>query len=180
MPSKDIVETLDEMTQVIELKLKGYRPTEIMRSLGITRNAVDKHVEAWRSLAVNQLDLRERAHEMLVGVDQHYDTILKKTWEVVEESELESDNKTKLTALKLLAQLEKDRVGIFQQAGVADDTLAKEIAENERKQKILVDILRDVTGKCSKCKIEVRSRLAAFNNSPQVPEVIEMESVFKE
>jgi hypothetical protein len=38
--------------------------------------------------------------------------------------------------------------------------IAEELMEMERKQSVLVAILREVSGKCSSCKTEVARRLA--------------------
>ena len=41
-----------------------------------------------------------------------------------------------------------------------DAKMADQIIETERKQAILVEILRDVTAKCENCKWEVAKRLS--------------------
>lgn len=174
MASKDLVQQVDNMHQVVELRLKGENPTAISRALGIPRVDVIKYLDAWKAWSKENVDLGERARELVHQIDEHYDVLIKRTWETVEQADEEGSLRDKISALKLLAGLEKDRVQIYQQAGIsANDEIAAQLAENERKQKILVDILREVTGTCSRCKDEVRRRLSEFTGKPEeVPTVV--------
>jgi len=50
---------------------------------------------------------------------------------------------------------------MLQEVGLLDNAeLATQIAETEKKQEILVKILKEVTSGCSKCKLEVAKRLS--------------------
>ena len=50
---------------------------------------------------------------------------------------------------------------MLQQVGLLDNAeLASQVAEAERKQEILVKILKEVTSTCPKCKLEVAKRLS--------------------
>ena len=53
------------------------------------------------------------------------------------------------------------RIGMLQQVGLLDNAeLAGQVAEAERKQEVLVNILKEVTSTCPKCKLEVAKRLS--------------------
>ena len=68
---------------------------------------------------------------------------------------------TKVAALKLIADIEAKRIEMLNKAGVLEaNSMADQIIETERKQAILVEILRDVTAKCQNCKWEVAQRLS--------------------
>ena len=50
---------------------------------------------------------------------------------------------------------------MLQQVGLLDNAeVASQIAEAERKQDILVKILKEVTSSCPKCKMDVAKRLS--------------------
>jgi hypothetical protein len=50
---------------------------------------------------------------------------------------------------------------MLQEVGLLDNAeLANQIAETERKQDILVKILKEVTASCPKCKMDVAKRLS--------------------
>jgi hypothetical protein len=50
---------------------------------------------------------------------------------------------------------------MLQQVGLLDNAeMADQIAETERKQEILVRILKEVTSSCAKCKMDVARRLS--------------------
>ena len=50
---------------------------------------------------------------------------------------------------------------MLQKAGLLENKeIAEELMEMENKQEVLVKILREVSGKCDTCKVEVTKRLA--------------------
>jgi len=50
---------------------------------------------------------------------------------------------------------------MLQTVGVLENNeIASQIAETERKQEILVGILKEVTASCPKCKLDVAKRLS--------------------
>jgi uncharacterized protein with PIN domain len=50
---------------------------------------------------------------------------------------------------------------MLQSVGVLENNeLASQVAEAERKQEVLVKILKEVTSTCPKCKMEVAKRLS--------------------
>jgi hypothetical protein len=51
--------------------------------------------------------------------------------------------------------------------------LANQIAETERKQDILVKILKEVTASCPKCKMDVAKRLSQITGVVEPIEIIE-------
>jgi hypothetical protein len=68
----------------------------------------------------------------------------------------------KTQALKLIADIEAKRIDMLNKAGVLENnSMADEILESERKQEILVGILKDVTANCDNCKWEVSRRLSS-------------------
>jgi len=58
---------------------------------------------------------------------------------------------------------------MLQKAGLLENKeLADQLLEAERKQDILVKILREVSGECQRCKNEVARRLAQASGQEEV------------
>ena len=140
--------------------LKGSTPSSVAKKFELTRVQVENHVTTWRSMVQDNKAIRERAKEALAGADEHYSMLIKEAWDVVEEAGVAAELNTKNAALKLIADIEAKRIDMLNKAGVLEDnSVADQIIESERKQQILVEILRDVTSSCDKCKWEVSRRL---------------------
>jgi hypothetical protein len=87
--------------------------------------------------------------------------LIKEAWKTVEDADTQGQLNVKAGALKLIADIETKRIGMLQSVGVLENNeLASQIAEAERKQEILVKILKEVTSSCPKCKMDVARRLS--------------------
>jgi hypothetical protein len=87
--------------------------------------------------------------------------LIKEAWKTVEDADQSGQLNVKANALKLISDIETKRIGMLQQVGLLDNAeLAGQIADTERKQDILVRILKEVTSTCPKCKMEVAKRLS--------------------
>ena len=63
---------------------------------------------------------------------------------------------------------------MLQEVGLLDNAeLANQIAETERKQDVLVKILKEVTASCPKCKMDVAKRLSQITGVVEPIEIIE-------
>lgn len=156
----EIAGQFDQMNKVVEELLKGNSPAQIVRSLGLTRVQVDNYIEAWKGFVHDNNAIRERAKEALAGADEHYNMLIKEAWDVVHEAGVASELNTKNAALKLIVDIEAKRIDMLNKAGVLEDSsMADQILESERKQDVLIGILRDVTSSCEHCKWEVAKRL---------------------
>ena len=103
----------------------------------------------------------ERAKEALAGADQHYSMIIQKAWETVDQADANQQYGTKASTLKMIADVEQKRIDMLQKAGLLENNeMSTQLLETERKQKILVDILKDITSSCDRCKVEVSKRLS--------------------
>lgn len=157
----EVAGQFDQMNKVVEELLKGNSPAQIVRSLGITRVQVDNYIDAWKGFVHDNTAIRERAKEALAGADEHYNMLIKEAWTVVEEAGVSAELNTKNAALKLIADIEAKRIDMLNKAGVLEDnSMADQILESERKQDILIGILKDVTSSCEHCKWEVAKRLS--------------------
>jgi uncharacterized protein with PIN domain len=151
----------DRMNKVVEELLKGSTPTQIATITGFKRSEVVELIDEWKSVVHNDTSSRERAKEAISGADQHYAMLIKEAWKTVEDADQSGQLNVKATALKLISDIETKRIGMLQQVGLLDNAeLATQIADTERKQDILVKILKEVTSTCPKCKMEVAKRLS--------------------
>lgn len=151
----------DRMNKVVEELLKGNSASQIAGITGFTRKEVLEFIDEWKSVVHNDTSLRDRAKEAISGADQHYAMMIKEAWRTVEDADQAGQLNVKAGALKLIADIETKRIGMLQSVGVLENNeLASQIAEAERKQEVLVKILKEVTSTCPKCKMDVAKRLS--------------------
>jgi hypothetical protein len=151
----------DQMNKVVEELLKGNTPSQIARNLDLTRVQVDTHIKTWKVFVHDNNAIRERAKEALAGADEHYNMIIKEAWNTINQADAADALSVKSQTLKLIADVEAKRIDMLNKAGVLEDnSMADQILETERKQDVLVGILKDVTASCDHCKWEVSRRLS--------------------
>lgn len=157
----ELADHYDRMNKVVSELLKGNNPSQIATITGFKRAEVLEYIDEWKGVVRNDSTARERAKEAISGADQHYAMLIKEAWKTVEDADQAGQLNVKATALKLIADIEGKRIGMLQEVGLLDNAeLATQLAETERKQDILVKILKEVTATCPKCKLEVAKRLS--------------------
>ena len=170
----ELVDHFDRMNKVVEELLRGNNPTQIATLTGLKRADVVGLIDEWKNVVHNDTSARERAKEAISGADQHYAMLIKEAWKTVEDADQAGQLSVKSGALKLIADIEGKRIGMLQEVGLLDNAeLAGQIAESERKQEILVKILKEVTASCPKCKMEVAKRLSQITGIVEPIEIIE-------
>jgi hypothetical protein len=173
----ELADHYDRMNKVVSELLKGNNPTQIAALTGFKRAEVLEYIEEWKQVVRSDSGARERAKEAISGADQHYAMLIKEAWKTVEDADGAGQLNVKATALKLIADIEGKRIGMLQEVGLLDNAeLATQLAETERKQDILVKILKEVTATCPKCKMEVAKRLSQITGIVE-PVVIDAEQV---
>jgi hypothetical protein len=157
----EVAGQFDQMNKVVEELLKGNTSTTIARDLNLTRVQVDNHIKTWKELIQDNSAVKARAKEALAGADEHYSMLIKEAWRTVEQADMQDSLNVKTQALKLIADIEAKRIDMLNKAGVLEnDDMADQILESERKQELLVNILKEVTANCDNCKWEVSKRLS--------------------
>jgi hypothetical protein len=170
----DLEKPFEQMNKVVEMSLKGYEPGKIAKELEIKRADVVRILDEWKSYAQNDKTIQERAREALTASDQHYSMLINKAWETVEQADLAADYRTKVGAIKLVAEIQSKQMEMLQKAGLLDNAeVGARIAEAEEKQDILIGILRDVTSKCPTCQREVKQRLSRISGVVEPVEIIQ-------
>lgn len=161
MSELEIVNQFEQMNKVVSEFIKGNNVNSIAKQFDLKPIQVSNMLNTWRELMQGDNGIRERAKEALGAADQHYSMVINEAWNTVEQANVQDDLRTKAQALKLVADVEQKRIDMLQKAGVIEkNEMADQILETERKQEILVGILRDVTSACPQCKQEVAKRLS--------------------
>lgn len=161
----DLVKHLDLVNKVASEYLKGNDPTEISNSLDIPRVKVVNLLNDWRSMVANNEAIHSRAREALVGADQHYSSLIKKSYEVIDSADMSSNLSAKTAAIKLIADIEARRIDMLQKAGLLDNKeIAEQITQMEQKQEILIKILKEVATKYPDARDEIMRRLSEIKN----------------
>lgn len=167
------VEHLDEMNKVVEKYLQGIEPTQISKQLSLSRNKVVAHINQWKQLASDNSIIRARAKEALAGADAHFNRLISKAYEVIDDATLTNNLGAKTGAIKLVLDIETKRIDMLQKAGLLENKeLAEEMLEIERKQDILVGILRDVASEYPQVRDEIMRRLSAVSKEQEVITIV--------
>ena len=144
----ELADHFEQMNKVVAEFIKGNNPNQIAKQLALKPAQVTQLLNNWRELIQGDSGIKERAREALGAADQHYSMIINEAWN---------------------ADVEQKRIDMLQKAGVLEkNDMADAILETERKQEVLVGILRDVTSSCNTCKQEVARRLKEVTGKVEV------------
>lgn len=167
------VEHLDEVNKVVEKYLQGSEPTQISKELSLPRQKVVAHIQQWREMASDNAAIRARAKEALVGADTHYTKLISKAYEVIDEATTTANLNAKTAGIKLVMDLESKRIDMLQKAGLLENKeLAEEMVEIERKQDILVNILKDIASEHPQIRDEIMRRLSLVAKEREVITIV--------
>jgi hypothetical protein len=169
----NLIEHLDQVNKVVEEYLKGNDPTQISKELAMPRQKVVAYITEWRQMASDNAAIRARAKEALVGADTHYNKLITKAYEVIDDATTSANLSAKTSAIKLVLDIEAKRIDMLQKAGLLENKeLAEEMLEIERKQEILVGILKDIASEYPQIRDEIMRRLSAVSKEREVITVV--------
>jgi hypothetical protein len=169
----DLVAHLDEVNRVVEKYLQGNEPTQISKELAIPRQRVVALIDEWRSLAADNAIIRARAKEALAGADAHYNKLIQKAYEVMDDATTTANLTAKNASIKLVMDIEKTRIEMLQKAGLLENKeLAEEMIEIERNQDILKNILRDIATEHPEIRDKIMRRLSDVSRDKEVMTVV--------
>jgi hypothetical protein len=170
---EDIVKHLDQVNTVVSEYLKGNDPTIISKELDIPRTRVVTLINEWKAMASDNAAIRSRAKEALVGADTHYTKLISKSYEVIDEATMTNNLSAKTAAIKLVMDIESKRIDMLQKAGLLENKeLAEEVVEIERRQEVLVGILRDIASEHPEVRDIIMQRLSAIAREGEVITVV--------
>jgi hypothetical protein len=157
----DIIEHIEEVNRVAAEYIKGFNETEISKELDIPKARVSSLLREWKTMASNSEAVRARAREALAGADQHYSKLIKQAYEVIDEANQTAALGAKNQAIKLILDIESRRIDMLQKAGLMENReLTETLLETERKQELLVSILKDIASKYPSIRNEIMQRLS--------------------
>jgi uncharacterized protein YdcH (DUF465 family) len=169
----DLVAHLDEVNRVVEKYLQGNEPTQISKELAIPRQKVVALIDEWRGLAADNAIIRARAKEALAGADAHYNKLIQKAYEVMDDATTTANLGAKNASIKLVMDIEKTRIEMLQKAGLLENKeLAEEMLEIERNQEILVGILKDIASEHPEIRDQIMRRLSQVAKEKEVITIV--------
>jgi len=169
----DLVKHLDQVNQVVEEYLKGNDPTVISKQLSIPRQRVVTLINEWKVMASANDAIRARAKEALAAADTHYSKLVSRTYEVIDEASMTNNLSAKTQAIKLVMDIEKSRIEMLQKAGLLENKeLAEEMVQIERRQEVLVEILREIASTHPEVRDLIMQRLSQIAKEGEVITIV--------
>lgn len=157
----DVIRYAEKQDKVVSLYCRGMKITDIMKATGLQKQQVDRMLVDYKEFALQDRVLREMSRETLIKTRQHYDDLIEQMYLAVGEAEQNGDYKVQLDGLKKIADAENQRVAFMQKAGLlVDDELGQQLIDQEKKQQVLVDILRKVSKKYPDIGLEIANELS--------------------
>jgi len=170
---EQLVKHLDEVNKVVEKYLQGNEPTQISKELAIPRTRVVALIDEWKSMASDNALIRARAKEALAGADAHYNKLIQKAYEVMDDATTTANLGAKNASIKLVMDIEKTRIDMLQKAGLLENQeLAEEMVAIEKNQEILKGVLRDIAAEYPEIRNEIMSRLSLIAKKGEVLTVV--------
>lgn len=171
-----LVKHLDEVNKVVEEYLKGNDPTKISKELSMPRTRVVSLISEWQQMAADNAAIRARAKEALAAADKHYSKLISQAYEVIDDASTNGDLRNKSGAIKLVMDLESKRIDMLQKAGLLENKeLADEMMELERKQEVLVNILKDIASDYPEIRDEIMRRLSEVSSEGEAVTIVHKE-----
>ena len=169
----ELIQHLDEVNKVVTEYLKGQDPTKISKELDMPRTRVVALINEWKVMASANDAIRARAKEALAGADTHYSKLITKAYEVIDEAGMTNNLSAKTQAIKLVVDIEKSRIEMLQKAGLLENKeLAEEMVEIERRQEVLVGILRDIASEHPEVRDLIMHRLSSIAKEGEVITIV--------
>ena len=169
----ELVKHLDEMNNVVTEYLKGSDPTRISKQLNMPRTKVVELLNEWKVMASANDAIRARAKDALVGADAHYTKLIQQAYEVIEDATTTANLTAKTTAIKLVMDIEAKRIDMLQKAGLLENKeLAEEMIAIEKRQEVLMGILRDIASSHPEVRDIIMQRLSTIAKEGEVITVV--------
>ena len=170
---EELVKHLDQVNLVVEEYLKGNDPTVISKQLDIPRQRVVTLINEWKVMASANDAIRARAKEALAAADTHYSKLVARTYEVIDEASMTNNLTAKTQAIKLVMDIESKRIDMLQKAGLLENKeLADEMMQIEKRQDVLMVILKDIASQHPEIRDEIMRRLSSIAKEDEAVTII--------
>ena len=101
----------------------------------------------------------------MAAADEHYGRLISKSYEVIDDADTNGDLRSKSGGIKLVMDIESKRIEMLQKAGLLENKeLAEEMLEIEKRQEILMGILKDVAAEHPEIRDKIMRRLSEASN----------------
>lgn len=167
MPELAPVEHYEKVNGVVELYVKGYKPTEISKRLGYTRKDVLEMIEDWKAVVSRDPYIKARALDTVNEAIEHYADIKSRAWELADRAKADDDRRSEIAGLKLAGETEKQRFDLLKAAGVMqDEDILNKIIEIEEQKERVVNLLRNLGPKlCERDRRMVAEELSKLSGT---------------
>lgn len=156
----DILRHAEMQDKVVSLYARTMPISQIIKETGLKKAEVELILIEYRKYAMQDKVLREMSRETVIKTKLHYDDLIQKMYEAVDLADSEGDYNATMKGIKAIADIEKQRVDFMQKAGMlADNEIGDQLVESERKQKIIIDIIRELSRKYPKIGLEFQEKL---------------------
>lgn len=167
-----------EMERVASHMLKGHSEFKTARDLGLKVVEVRSLWNAYKERLENDSFSRDAARDHLNLMIVQYDELIAGLHQNLKDLDsLEYDEKISAqrnTTVRNIADMQAKRVDLLQKAGLLDASdLGDELAEREKQEAILVDILQNDL--CNDCRAVVAVKLQQVTKQVEVTQVFEDE-----
>lgn len=167
---------LEMMDKVATRLMRGKSELAIARDLGIKRIEVMRYRDLWREKLQSDAESTDVARDHLNKMVEHYDRLIHESYKILDDlNAMAFDEKVaaqKNTTLKNISEYEKVRVDFLQKAGLLEGaSMGDLMADMERKQQIVVDILKDKDSLCPICRPTVMAKLRAVTGKTEAVQV---------
>lgn len=156
----------EKREKVALLIMEGKTPRAVAQRLHMKVVEVNNYWEQFQQIARSNTS-QEMAEDFLHRTVGHYDRLIAELYSNLDNLKAANfDEKYSAqinTTLKNIADFEAKRVDMLQKAGLLDGAdLGDELAEREKREEMLLKILRDDL--CPECQRVVRDRITALTN----------------
>lgn len=168
-----IIDHIDQVNKVVAKYLEGNDPTKISKELDIPRTKVVGLINEWKIMASSNDAIRARAKEALVAADMHYSKLISQAYEVIDDANTMANLNAKTTAIKLVMDIEGRRIDMLQKAGLLENKeLAEEMMEIERRQDIIVKMLKEIASEHPEVRDKIMKRLSEISSQGEAVTIV--------
>lgn len=157
----DVLRHAELQDKVVSLYARSTKISEIVKQTGLTKRQVEDMLVDFKRYALQDRVLREMSRETVIKTREHYDDIIQQLYSAIALAEDSGDYKSHMQGLKMLADVEKQRVDFMQKAGMlADNEIGQQLVEAEERHTILIEILKKIMKKYPNVGLEIQDELA--------------------
>lgn len=157
----------EQQAKVVSLYSRAMTIPQIVRETQLSKSTVEHMLADFKEYALQDRVIMEKSREVILTTREHYDEIIRSMYETIQQAEVEgtADFKTKISALKAIADIENQRVNFMHKAGMmVDSQIGEQLAEAERKHTVIIDILKRIAHKHPKVGLEIQDMLSQVTN----------------